>query len=123
MPFPRLFPLYVRNEKGSSVGPHFLSFAWPALLQPAPSRWSKAHSAAPTVPSQGYWCLVWAVLPQDTLSSVGTCPASGEKMNAGVPGSPGHPRWGRAVGARLALAFPVATDLFPLREKVLLGNF
>lgn len=52
MSFPPLFPPRVGGEKGSSVGPHFLSFAWPALLQPAPSRGSKAHSAAPTAPSQ-----------------------------------------------------------------------
>lgn len=103
IPFPRLSPPCGGDKKGTSTGPHFLSSAWPALLRCAPSRHSKAHSAAPIAPSQ--WLLgilvpcLGCAAPGHSFRR-GNLPSLGEKTNAGVPGSPGHPRC--TGGRRLA---------------------
>lgn len=125
IPFPLLFPPCVGDEKGCSVGPCFLSFAWPALLRSAPSRWSKAHSAAPAAPSQQ---LAEVLVPCPGCAAPehafqrGNLPSLGEKNECWCPWEPRAPavdrRW-----SRLALSLPAATALSPLRQKALLRNF
>lgn len=91
MPFPRLFPPCMGGKQGSSVGPHFLSFTWPALLHSAHSRRSKAHSAAPTAPSQQ---LVGILVPRlgcaapGHTSRCGNLPNLGEKNERCCPWEP-----------------------------------
>lgn len=105
MPFPRLFPPCVGDEKGIFVGPRFLFFAWPALHQSAPSRQSKVHSAAHTAPRQ--W-LVGILAPRLGCAAAGhtlrrgNLPNLGEKNECWCPWEPRAP----AVDGRWAPGWP-----------------
>lgn len=84
-----LNPVWGMRRRTLCVHTFSLLRGQPCSSLPLPDR-AKPIQQLPQPPasgSWGYWCLVWAVLPRTHV------PAQGTKMNAGVPGSPGHLRW------------------------------
>lgn len=90
------------RTRGTLWGTRILPFPWPCSNLPFPDGAKPILQLPPPTASdsQGCWCLIRAVLPQNTVPGRETCPAAGRKTNPGVPRSHGHPR--RTGGVRLA---------------------